>query len=69
MKKLFSLIMLMPLLVCAQNITADEIVRAVDRNMITRTSKANVRMTVHSRRASRTMEMIRYSQGNEEAFS
>ncbi|MDD2543074.1 MAG: outer membrane lipoprotein-sorting protein [Candidatus Cloacimonetes bacterium] len=69
MKKLFSLIMLMPLLVCAQNITADEIVRAVDRNMITRTSKANVRMTVHSRRASRTMEMISYSQGNDEAFS
>ena len=53
----------------AQGPSADEIIRAVDRNMITRSSKIRSRMIVHSRRASRTMEMLSYSSGNDKSYS
>ena len=53
----------------AQVPSAEEIIRAVDRNMITKSSKIRSRMIVHSRRASRTMEMLSYSSGNDKSYS
>jgi outer membrane lipoprotein-sorting protein len=49
--------------------SAEEIIRAVDRNMISATSKSKTRMVVHSRRASRTMESISYAEGNDKFYS
>ena len=64
---LLCLLLALPLL--AQNPSADEILRAVDSNMITKTSQARTRMIVHGRRASRTLELISYSEGNAKAYS
>jgi outer membrane lipoprotein-sorting protein len=49
--------------------SADTILQEMDKNMITNSSKATTRMVVHSRRASRSMEAISYSMGNEKAFT
>jgi len=63
---LFALLAL-PLM--ANQPSAEEIIRAVDRNMISATSKSKTRMVVHSRRASRTMESISYAEGNDKFYS
>lgn len=49
--------------------TAQDIIKAVDANLISKTSKAETKMIVHARRASRTMESINYSRGTEKSYS
>lgn len=52
-----------------QSITAEEILKKVDANMISKSSKSTTRMVVHSRRASRTIESVNYSFGNNKFYS
>lgn len=49
--------------------TASEILKAVDKNMISTTSISTTRMVVHGRRASRKVSSINYSQGNDRFYS
>jgi outer membrane lipoprotein-sorting protein len=71
MNKLMRILTL--LLLCvpifAQNPSAEDIIRAVDRNMTTKSAKMQTRMIVHARRASRTLELISYSEGTDKSFS
>lgn len=70
MKSLLSaLCMLLILPLYGQAPSAEQIIQAVDANMISQTSKSRTRMVVHSRRATRTMETINYSRGNNMFFS
>ena len=65
----YILILILSVPLWAEKATAEEILKAVDKNMISTTSKARSRMIVHSRRASRTMEAISYSRGNSKFYS
>lgn len=71
MNKLILMIALLSLLshLTAQSPNADDILRAVDKNMTTKSAKMQTRMIVHARRASRTLELISYSEGTEKSFS
>lgn len=71
MNKLILMIALLSLLshLTAQSPNADDILRAVDKNMTTNSAKMQTRMIVHARRASRTLELISYSEGTEKSFS
>jgi len=72
MKK-FPLILLMTalaLLLGAQKVpSASSILKAVDKNMLSSTSKSTTRMVIHSKRSSRTVESINHSSGNDKFFS
>lgn len=46
-----------------------EILQIVDENMVTKTFKANSRMIVSTRRATRTMSAISYGEGKDKAFT
>ncbi len=49
--------------------SAISILKAVDENMLSSTSKASTTMIIHTRRGSRTISSINYSQGNDRFFS
>jgi outer membrane lipoprotein-sorting protein len=61
--------MLAALSLCAAEISPTEILKAVDRNIVTNTFKATSRMTVSTRRATRTITAISYGAGNDKAFT
>lgn len=63
------LIAILAMLLPAQKPTAGEILKAIDRNMISNTVKSTTRMVVHSRRSSRTVESINYAKGNSSFYS
>jgi len=65
----FILMILVTLSLCAAEISPTEILRAVDKNIVTHTFKATSRMTVSTRRATRTMTAISYGSGNDKAFT
>jgi len=45
------------------------ILKAIDRNMTSTTSKSVTRMVIHGKRSSRTVESINYSQGTDRFFT
>lgn len=47
----------------------DEVLRRIDENMLSRTMKAKTTMIVQTRRASRTMVSLNWSQGTDKSFS
>jgi len=49
--------------------TAEEILKAVDRNMQAGTSKSTTRMVIHAKRGSRTVSSINYASGNDRFFT
>ncbi len=53
----------------AQKPEANAILRAIDKNMTSTSSKVVSRMIIHGRRASRTIASINYSQGAEKFYS
>jgi outer membrane lipoprotein-sorting protein len=53
----------------AQNPTAEEILRKIDENMFSGSTKSVSQMVIHGRRSSRTVSSINYSQGSERSFS
>jgi len=57
------------LMLSAQTPSAAKIIEELDKNMVLGNSKATTRMIVHTRRASRTMEVVSYMAGNEKSFS
>jgi outer membrane lipoprotein-sorting protein len=67
--KLILLLLLGALSLFAQKPTASDILKAIDRNMTSKTMKSTTRMVVHSRRASRTVESINFSRGSDSFFS
>lgn len=70
MKKiLYIILILLAVKLQAQKVTATDILKAVDKNMVTASSISTTRMVVHSRRASRTIESINYAQGNDKFYS
>lgn len=69
-KALFTLALILCALgLSAQKPKADDIIKAIDRNMISNTVKSTTRMVVHSKRSSRTVESINYSKGNNSFYS
>ena len=57
-------------LLCAQKApSAGSILKAVDKNMLSSTSKSTTRMVIHSKRVSRTVESINYSSGSDKYYS
>ncbi|HNZ06435.1 MAG TPA: outer membrane lipoprotein-sorting protein [Candidatus Cloacimonadota bacterium] len=57
-------------LLCAQKApSAGSILKAVDKNMLSSTSKSTTRMVIHSKRSSRTVESINYSSGSDKYYS
>ncbi|MDD2228169.1 MAG: outer membrane lipoprotein-sorting protein [Candidatus Cloacimonetes bacterium] len=50
-------------------ITANEILKNIDKNMISKTTKSTSKMIVQTKRATRTMTSINYSKGNDIAYS
>lgn len=70
MRKIFFIILLTMLsLLHAQKPSAADILKAIDKNMISQTVKSTTRMVVHSKRASRTISSINYGQGTDKFFS
>lgn len=53
----------------ALNPSATEILKEIDRNMISGTSISTTRMVVHSRRSSRSISSRNYSSGNDKFYS
>lgn len=53
----------------AQNHTAEEILKKIDNNMFSGSTKSVSQMVIHGRRSSRTVSSINYSQGSERSFS
>jgi hypothetical protein len=66
---LFIVLILLTLPLQAQKVTASDILKAVDKNMVSTTSVSTTRMVVNSQRASRTIGSINYSQGNDKFYS
>ena len=50
-------------------ITANEILKNIDKNMISKTTKSTSKMIVQTKRATRTLTSINYSKGKDIAFS
>jgi outer membrane lipoprotein-sorting protein len=71
MKKLLSTIILIWGLASlnANPITAAEILRKVDENLLAETQSAQMKMIVHGRRNARTMIMQTYSRGQQDSFT
>ena len=55
--------------VFSNEISAEEILKKMDENYVTETRVATMKMVVHGRRNSRTIEMKSYSQGTENSFT
>ncbi|MDZ4122043.1 MAG: outer membrane lipoprotein-sorting protein [Candidatus Cloacimonadaceae bacterium] len=53
----------------AQRPDANAILAAIDKNMTSTSSRLSSRMVIHSRRASRTVASINYSQGNNRFYA
>lgn len=62
-------ITLFSVMLFAQQVTAAKIIDEMSKNMVTENIKAITRMIVHSRRASRTLEVLSYSSGKDKSFS
>ncbi len=70
MKKIMIVILLLLILkVQAQKISAVDILKAIDKNMVSSTGVSTTRMVVHGQRASRTIGSINYNQGNDKFYS
>lgn len=61
--------MLLSVMLFAQRPTAAKIIEEMSKNMVLENTKATTKMVVHSRRASRTLEMLSYSAGKDKSFS
>ncbi len=66
---LTALILACGLLLHAQAPNADAILKAIDQNMTSASSKTTSRMVIHGRRASRTVASINYARGTQNFFS
>jgi outer membrane lipoprotein-sorting protein len=62
-------IMLFCMVLFAQKPNAADIIREMSKNLVTENTKATTKMVVHSRRSSRTLEMLSYSSGKDKSFS
>lgn len=70
MKHLISILILLSSLgLGAQKTDAGAILRAIDKNMTSSTSKSVTRMVINSKRASRTVESINYAQGTDKFYT
>ncbi|MDZ4182534.1 MAG: outer membrane lipoprotein-sorting protein, partial [Candidatus Cloacimonadaceae bacterium] len=70
MKHLLSILLLLTSLgLGAQKADADAILKAIDQNMTSSTSKSVTRMVIHSKRASRTVESVNYARGTDNFYS
>ncbi|MDD3234728.1 MAG: outer membrane lipoprotein-sorting protein [Candidatus Cloacimonetes bacterium] len=70
MKKLNLTILFLLLSIGLVNaITANEILKNIDKNMISKTTKSTSKMIVQTKRATRTMTSINYSKGKDIAYS
>lgn len=61
--------MLFCVLIFAQKPTAADIIKEMNKNLVTENTKATTKMVVHSRRSSRSLEMLSYSSGKDKSFS
>lgn len=66
---LFLLILLSGAAISAQTPDANTILKAIDKNMVSTSSKVSSRMIIHSRRASRTVASISFAKGNDQYYS
>jgi outer membrane lipoprotein-sorting protein len=71
MKKLYTLIFvtIMVAALFAEYPDGNELLKEIDHNMLSNTSKSSTTMTVQTRRATRTMVSDNWSQGTEKSFS
>lgn len=71
MKKLSLVLSLIILCVAVsgQKPSATDILRLVDNNMVSGTTKSTTRMIVHARRSSRTVASVNYAKGNDKFYS
>jgi len=70
MKKICTLLIALWMIgLYAQKADANQILGAIDKNMTSSTSKTVSRMVIHTRRASRTITSINYSQGMQKYYS
>lgn len=71
MKKiLISVILLLgSMLVFAKTPSAEDILKAVDKNMQSGTSKSTTRMVIYAKRGSRTVTSINYASGNDKFYT
>lgn len=49
--------------------SANDILREIDKNMLSQSARVKSRMLIHTRRGSRSVSSINYSQGNDRFFS
>jgi len=66
---LFIILALAALLSAQKAPSPSSILKAVDKNMLSATSKSTTRMVIHSKRSSRTVESINYSSGSDKYYS
>ena len=69
MKRIFFLLLLSPAILLAQTPSGDEILKKVDRNMVTENKIFTSRMIIHGRRESRTVESKSWQRHTNEAFT
>ena len=69
MKRIFLLLLLSPAILLAQTPSGDEILKKVDRNMVTENKIFTSRMIIHGRRESRTVESKSWQRHTNEAFT
>lgn len=71
MKKLLSFLCLSAFIasLCAVYPDGNELLNKIDQNMLSKTMKATYTMTVQTKRATRTMVSVNWSQGTEKGFS
>lgn len=61
--------LLVALCLGAQTPSASAILKEIDRNMTSSSSKSVTRMVIHSKRSSRTVESINYAQGTDKFYT
>lgn len=70
MKKILIIMILgLSAVLMAQRPNPQEILRAIDRNMISNTSRSTTTMVIHGRRNSRTVSSVNYSRGTSDFFT
>ena len=69
MKRIFFLLLLLPAILLAQTPSGDEILKKVDRNMVTENKIFTSRMIIHGRRESRTVDSKSWQRHTNEAFT
>jgi outer membrane lipoprotein-sorting protein len=71
MKKLLFICILLlgSFMASAKNPSPEEILKAIDRNMQSSTSKSVTRMVIHGKRNSRTVSSVNYASGNDKYYT